>query len=268
MKTTLKKRIITASVLVPLVLLALLYAHEYVLLGLLMGVLTAAEQEWENLIPLSAPRYHALFLIGFFACLFCCLVWFAVSLTVGLVLWCLVILAILTYPASQRVWGFPWVVGAVGCVFIPLAGVSAIGLYQQEHGAWLVIYVLALVVVADSGAYFVGKLWGKHPLIPRVSSGKTIEGALGGLLLPLGVAWGAGLVWSPYSWPLWFALALGTAVISMFGDLSISMLKRRCHVKDTGSLLPGHGGVLDRLDSVLAALPWFYIGFYYFFPEL
>ena len=154
MKNTLKKRIITASVLVPLVLAALLYAHEYVLLGLLIGVLGLATQEWEALVPVQAPRHQVIFLMGLFGWLFCCLVWFAFALTAGLVLWCLVILAILTYPASQRVWGFPWLVGGLGCILIPLAGVSAMGIYQQEHGAWLVIYVLALVVVADSGAYF------------------------------------------------------------------------------------------------------------------
>ena len=264
----LKKRLITAVILVPLVLFAILYAHPSVLVGLVTFVLGLAAYEWLGLIPLKKVRHQAIFFGLLALCTLLCFMWFSVWLSAGLLLWILVIFAVLTYPASERVWGSSWMVAFLGCVFLPLMGITAAGLYQQPHGAGLIIYVLALVSVSDSGAYFVGNFVGKHTLIPRVSSGKTIEGALGGLILPMGVAWIGAWIWSPDGKLLWFGLALGTVVVSIFGDLAISMLKRRRHLKDTGTLLPGHGGILDRLDSLLAALPWFYAGLYYLFPGL
>lgn len=262
----LKRRLITAAILVPLVLFAILYAHPFVLLGLLVFVLGLAANEWVVLIPLSAMQNKLAFftVLIFFAAL--CFWGFWVWLLVGLCIWILVMIAIVTYPTSERIWGASWVVWVFGCIALPLLGVSALKLYQSPHGPGLIIYVLALVSVSDSGAYFVGRFLGKHALIPQVSSGKTIEGAFGGLILPMGVAALGAWIWSPFDLPLWFELAFFTVVVSIFGDLSISMLKRRCCLKDTGKLLPGHGGILDRLDSLLAALPWFYAGFSYFFP--
>jgi phosphatidate cytidylyltransferase len=259
----LKQRLITAAILVPLLLAVILYADVRVLLGLLLFVLGLAAYEWQGLIPVDNRVKQMIFwgaLGG--ASLFCWLC-FPVWLVVGIILWGLVIAAVVTYPASQRIWGRAWVVALWGCVCLPLMAISAIKLYQQPHGAGLIIYVFALVSVADSGAYFVGKFLGRHALIPKVSAGKTIEGALGGLLLPMGVAAIGVWLWAPSSYVTWFGLALVTTVISMFGDLVISMLKRRQKLKDTGALLPGHGGVLDRTDSVIAALPCFYLGFYY-----
>ncbi len=264
----LKQRLITAAILVPLLLFSILYAHPFVLFGLILFVIGLAASEWQHLIPISSRLYQALFWTALIASGFLCFFWFSAWATMGLLCWVLVMLAVVTYPVSERVWGSPWLVAFLGCVFLPLLGVSAAGLYQKSHGAGLIIYVLALVSVSDSGAYFSGKLFGKHALIRHVSAGKTIEGAVGGLLLPMGVAWIGLCLWSPHDKWLWFGLALVTVVVSMFGDLAISMLKRRQHLKDTGSILPGHGGVLDRLDSVLAALPWFYVGYYYLFPEL
>ncbi len=260
----LKKRLITAAILVPLLLFAILYAHPLVLLGLLVFALGLAANEWQVLIPVLTIPHRAIFWGLLVVATLVCWLCFAFWLAMGLLTWAFVVLAILTYPASQRVWGFPWLVALLGCVFFPLVGVSAAGLYQQSHGAGLIIYVLALVSISDSGAYFVGNWLGKHALIPRVSSGKTIEGALGGLLLPMGVALIGYIMWSPASAPIWFGLAALTVVMSMFGDLTVSMLKRRQHLKDTGTLLPGHGGVLDRLDSLLSALPLFYAGYYYY----
>ncbi len=263
----LKKRLITAAILVPLLLASILYAHPLVLLGLLGFILGLAAYEWLILIPLS--KINEVF--GFCALLAlstALYAWnFGLFLCIGLLVWVRVFWAILTYPASQRLWGKSWIVEGWGIEFIPLLGVAAFKLYQLPHGAGLLIYVLALVSVSDSGAYFVGKAFGRHPLIPKVSSGKTIEGAIGGLGLPMLVALIGMWLWSPNQPLAWFGLALVTVLMSMFGDLTVSMLKRRQALKDTGSILPGHGGVLDRLDSLLCALPWFYAGYYYLFAE-
>lgn len=135
-------------------------------------------------------------------------------------------------------------------------------LLHATASPWLVLFVLMLVWLTDTAAYFAGRRFGRRKLAPRLSPGKTVEGVLGGLL--------ATALWSLLLWPLatgfitwlWLALlCLLTAVISVVGDLVESWLKRRRRLKDAGSLLPGHGGMLDRLDSLVAAVPVFALGF-------
>jgi phosphatidate cytidylyltransferase len=118
-----------------------------------------------------------------------------------------------------------------------------------------VLLVLLLVWIADTAAYFVGRAWGKRKLAPGISPGKTWEGALGGAVgaLVYAIILGTfieGLLWVPYL----LAAAL-LAVLSIVGDLFESAAKRQAAVKDSGTLLPGHGGILDRIDSATAALP-------------
>jgi len=263
MFNTLRKRLLTAVILMPLVLFALLYAHPFILVIMVLAVLAVGTWEWLALIPLVKTWHRMLYGVLLMLSFGACLKWFSAWIITSIMAWILMVLAVLTYPRSEVIWGRPVVVGLTGILLLPLSGCVLAAMYQHVYGIGLIIYVLGLVIAADSGAYFAGNLWGKHALIPKVSSGKTIEGSLGGLLLPMLVAWIGALVWSPASWVAWFGLALMTTVMSMFGDLLVSMLKRRSHVKDTGSLLPGHGGVLDRIDSLLAALPCFYIGFHY-----
>ena len=135
---------------------------------------------------------------------------------------------------------------------------------QFEPGEWILLYLLTLVWVADIGAYFSGRRFGKNKLAPTISPGKTREGVAGGLLVNLGWmlivfllvdGWGIAL-------PIFIAIGCATVVISVVGDLSISILKREAGVKDSGKLLPGHGGVLDRIDSVIAASPVFVTGLF------
>lgn len=130
----------------------------------------------------------------------------------------------------------------------------------QDH-MWL-LTALAIVWAADSGAYFAGRAFGKHKLAPRVSPNKTIEGLLGGLvaglIVAVGFGWLAGVTPANIGWLL---LVAAVAVLaSVLGDLFESLLKRHVGAKDSGHVIPGHGGVLDRVDSVLAALPVFALG--------
>ena len=132
----------------------------------------------------------------------------------------------------------------------------------QPHGSWLILLLLLIVWAADTGAYFSGKAFGKNKLAPLISPGKTREGLLGGLILaPLVALLAAKLMPIEYIGPLHLVLlSLVTALVSAGGDLMISMHKRTSGFKDSGSLLPGHGGILDRLDSLLAAAPFFALG--------
>jgi phosphatidate cytidylyltransferase len=141
-------------------------------------------------------------------------------------------------------------------------------LHQQDPRSPLVIVCLfVLVWLADSGAYLAGSLYGKTKLAPGVSPGKTLEGALGGLIAVAAAALASGmLVWrmSADALALWLAVALVAALFSVMGDLVESQAKRAAGVKDSGRLLPGHGGVLDRIDGFSAAAPPFALGWMLF----
>ena len=126
---------------------------------------------------------------------------------------------------------------------------------------WLLV-ALAIVWAGDTGAYFVGRAFGKHKLAPRISPNKSVEGVFGGMVCALLAAavlgWYAGA--TPEQQPWLLVVALATFLASVVGDLFESLLKRHIGVKDSGDILPGHGGILDRIDAVLAALPVFALG--------
>jgi phosphatidate cytidylyltransferase len=134
-------------------------------------------------------------------------------------------------------------------------------LYSADQNApFLLLYVLVLVWVADSLAYFTGRTWGRHKLAPKVSPGKSIEGVVGGLVGVVIFAYLAGR----YFWDLrdmallsWTMASLIAGAVSVIGDLTESIFKRRAGVKDSGHLLPGHGGMFDRIDALTAAIPVF-----------
>ncbi len=131
-------------------------------------------------------------------------------------------------------------------------------------GGWFLLYVMSIVWVADIGAYFSGKKFGQRKLAPTISPGKSIEGVIGGLVLNIFWSW---LVFSYFfQWDMtlseFMLISVVTSLISVAGDLYESVLKRQAGMKDSGKLLPGHGGLLDRLDSVIAAAPVFVFGLF------
>jgi phosphatidate cytidylyltransferase len=137
--------------------------------------------------------------------------------------------------------------------------VAVVALRQQPHGEWLSLFLYLLVWGADTGAYFTGYRFGRHKLAPTVSPGKTWEGVAGGLFTVFVLALATGLyaAWSASEIAIWLGLALFTAFVSVLGDLFESRIKRIAGVKDSGRLIPGHGGVLDRIDAMTAAAPLF-----------
>jgi phosphatidate cytidylyltransferase len=133
-------------------------------------------------------------------------------------------------------------------------------LRELPDGKWLALFLMLYVWGADTGAYFAGHRFGRHKLAPRVSPGKTWEGVAGGLVAALLVALAAGIYGLGFragELAVWVALSLFTAFVSVLGDLFESRLKRIAGVKDSGTLIPGHGGVLDRIDAFTAAAPVF-----------
>jgi len=128
-----------------------------------------------------------------------------------------------------------------------------------ELGARFVFLAFAVTWASDTGAYVVGSLIGKRPLLPRVSRSKTWEGAVGGVVFAALAGYLASITFASFLPPLW-AVALGAmcSVIGLLGDLFESMLKRDAEIKDTSQIIPGHGGVLDRFDSLLFTVPLIY----------
>lgn len=125
------------------------------------------------------------------------------------------------------------------------------------QGLGLLAGLLLITKLGDIGAYLVGSRWGKHLLIPRISPNKTVEGAIGGLVFNvLGAL--ASKSFLPFNYAELFVLAIGLGVLGQLGDLSESLLKRDCQVKDSGKIFPGMGGVLDEIDSLLFTAPVFY----------
>jgi len=257
------QRLITSLILIPIVLLTIFYAPAWVLGGLVLLVVLVAATECWQLIPTEYPLARIGFVVALFLCLGLCYMVFPYWQTWGLILWLFIYVAICTFPSSQRYWGHPGIVATLCLIVIPLFVLSLVQIYYMPQGKSLLVYLLFLIWAADVGAYLAGKQWGKHKLIPQVSPGKSWEGIAGGFSLALLVAFIGYVYYTPYSAVIWFGIAMVTVVVSIFGDLFVSILKRRCHLKDTGAIIPGHGGILDRLDSLIAALPVFYFGLTY-----
>jgi phosphatidate cytidylyltransferase len=188
--------------------------------------------------------------------------------------WLVACVIVVGYPRSASLLRLPGVIPGIGLLVLTGAWLGLVSLRAQpDSGAWLIIWLFVVVWAADIGAYFVGRSYGRRKLALAVSPGKTWEGALGGLACSVLLA--TGLVWAvpalhllslqeevslqEATMPLtgWALLALGLGVLSVFGDLFESVLKRETGAKDSGGLLPGHGGLLDRIDALVAVLPPF-----------
>jgi phosphatidate cytidylyltransferase len=178
--------------------------------------------------------------------------------------WSFAVLWVRSYPASAVIWRSVTMRSAMGLLIMSLAWLSAVYLLSLPRGGVLMVLMVIIVAAADIAAYFTGKAWGKHKLAPLVSPAKSWEGFWGGMAAVLAVAV---VLWSVLPAQLShlslvavMAVCLITAVASVVGDLTVSMVKRESGAKDSGSLLPGHGGVLDRLDSLCGAAPVFALG--------
>ncbi|RCU48871.1 hypothetical protein DU002_13905 [Corallincola holothuriorum] len=278
----LKQRIVTALGLL-LVALGALFFLSANGLALAMGVVVwIAGWEWSRLCGLVTKPSRFVLATALFSCfggllwlipptsletltaLTSILIW---VLGLGCVWWVLAVILVFTFPASAAVWQNSSILKvfaglltllpfAVGVLLLRSAHASSLGIY---YGAELLLTVLAMVWAADSGAYFAGKRFGKRKLMPKVSPGKTIEGLLGGLcaasIVALVGAWLLNI--EPADWGFFVLASVLSVLASVFGDLTESMFKRQAGVKDSGRILPGHGGILDRIDSLTAALPVF-----------
>ncbi len=253
----LKARVVTSVVsliLIAVVLFALPTQIAEVLIGLLLVI---GAWEWSGFLGLSSSVTKAAYTAMVSACL--ALVYFVVPektpliLQIACVWWFVAFLWNLRFPTAIPM-PVRWLCGLL--VLVPL---YAALILLIRLGVDYLIFTMLIVWAADAGAYFAGKKFGRVKLAPAISPGKTWEGVIGGLLL-VGVLAAATGLSRNLDIAVFVPFCLGVAAISVVGDLTVSMFKRTSGVKDSGTLFPGHGGVLDRIDSVAAAAPLFALG--------
>ena len=258
-------RVLTALVLAPLAL-AVIWLMPTAGVAVLFGIVVMlGGAEWARLIGLVSTRSQLFFLIGLLLVLAFGWIFYRSALSnvpiVALAAagW----LLILYWRRRTAELAVAPLVGAlIGYLVLGLAWFSLVVLHGLEDGAYLVTLLLLVVWGADTGAYVAGRSLGRHKLAPVISPGKTREGAVGGLLLALLAGGLLHLALNPGepSLPVLLPLLAVTVLFSIVGDLFESMIKRQHGAKDSGTLLPGHGGVLDRIDSLTAAAPIFVMG--------
>ena len=279
-----KQRIITALLLAPLAISAIFFLplKFFMLFGAALFLL--ASKEWSGFVS-RTPSFSTIYIFGLF--LGVTLIFMPVGsiwdngllhqyilsgLGVASIWWCVALVLVVRYPKSASLWQSSQFIKSIFglLTLVPFFwGLVSLRSVNMSHdfyfGAELLMYVFLLVWAADTGAYFVGKNFGKHKLAPNVSPGKTIEGLFGGLLSALVVAYFAidffGV--SDQKIILFLTASIITTLVSALGDLTESIFKREAGLKDSGNLLPGHGGILDRIDSLTAAVPVFTLFYIY-----
>lgn len=257
-----KQRVLTALILAPLVMIGIFLLPKFEFALITAIVLAIAGWEWSRLIGFTAIKKQALYVLILLLALFVAQKIFpALILIIAMVWWLAALYLVVHYPQSARYWAKRKIISALMglCVLVPCwVGMNMI----RDKGAIYLLLAFFLVWSADTGAFFIGRSWGKHKLAPRVSPGKTMEGLLGGLALTLIAAILAGLLMkvSLLQWSGLLLLAIIIALASVLGDLFESMMKREAGVKDSGNWLPGHGGLLDRIDGLTIAMPVFALG--------
>lgn len=287
----LKERVLSAIVMIALVLGALFLLPPLPFTLALSALIVLGMWEWAQFVGFKRPIARAI--VAFVTT---CLLFFPIIaattqiqasrfltdettplLFIGCIWWIVAFGLVVTYPKSDRVWAksvsAKFIFGC--CTLLPFfIGTLALRFYQynldEYRGLYVLLYVFLLVWGADSGAYFAGRAFGKRKLAPKVSPGKSWEGVIGGILTSALIAviflkampenvFGREVAIVPF-----LILSLLTVVASVLGDLTESMFKRQAGIKDSSQLIPGHGGILDRIDSLTAAIPVFATGFFFF----
>ena len=266
----LKQRVVTALVLVLIFTLSLFAVPPSLFSLLIMLPITLAGWEWCKLadIKTKAGKFSllltliCLLLFAYFALdvsgNFDCQISYQICLY-ALVLWAVILLWVQGYPSSRVLWAKAPIIICLGLILLCTTWVALTAIVLYDNGQWLLLLAILIVALADLGGYFAGNLFGRHKLAAMVSPGKTWEGFLGGLFLQ-----GLLILVIKLTFPELSAIDLAILIIpvalsSVVGDLFESMLKRHSGVKDSSSLLPGHGGILDRIDGVMAALPMYWV---------
>lgn len=267
----LKQRVITALILAAVFFAAVFYLPVPLFSAFTAVIVLIAAWEWANMAGFARRWQRLVYLV------FTALIMGAIALhlelsfgagmnadsghyrdllVIGCGWWALALLLVQGYPSSAILWGAPVVRALMGFLVLIPTWIAFTYVRTHENGTWMVLLIVAVVACADIGGYFAGRRWGKRKLKPAVSPGKTWEGFVGGVVANILLSLVLWLVVGGNYWVI-LAIILPTSLVSVLGDLLESMVKRHRGIKDSGTLLPGHGGVLDRVDSLTAAAPVF-----------
>ncbi|MBX9403816.1 phosphatidate cytidylyltransferase [Lysobacter sp. BMK333-48F3] len=275
-----RTRLLAALVMAPVAIAAILLLPTPWMIAVAAVLFLAGLWEWFDLAEIEDTLSRTVLLVAHLA-LMVTIVWasrgggmgavqapsmvlFKIASLVGVVWWLLALLWLqrFQFASNHETYARAFKLAAAALSVIPawcaLAWIHAEG----PNGHWWLLTALAVVWAADSGAYFAGRKFGMLKLAPRVSPNKTVEGLIGGAIAGVAAGVGFSLLAGARTEQLhWIALvSLAAVLFSVIGDLFESLLKRHVGVKDSGHLIPGHGGILDRIDGVLAALPVFALG--------
>jgi phosphatidate cytidylyltransferase len=263
----LRQRVITAIVL--LLLLGVVLGSESALAFYLTLALFFGAACWEALRLFGVRRTIPLSVLATLVLIL--LVGRATDEWIPLASLCVLLWALRFAPSLR--FGLPPTEGPRGALFTAVYLMALFGCFVSIAGLWqrsiiFMITAMAIVWVADIGAYFAGRAFGRRKLAPTISPGKSWEGVAGGMLAVLLLSAIAALTWPPsfpaqlllrFGWPVWALLLCVMVVASVVGDLFESLMKRRAGMKDSSALLPGHGGVLDRMDALIPTMPFAYL---------
>ncbi len=267
--SSLARRVVTGSILAVIVVAATLALGSFWFSLVIAAFALVGAWEWSAMVGWPSPAQRFAYSAGFL------LVLFAVGalgasqagmwsiLLAGLLWWLVALAWVVRVQQGLAVDALDHgPIRVLGGWMILAPAWSAISYLHSASasGPWLVLYLMFLIAAADSGAYFVGRRLGKHRLASKVSPAKSLEGVAGGLLAVAVLAVSVASL-ADFAAPVAFlVLSMITALVSILGDLTESIVKRRAGLKDSGSIVPGHGGILDRIDSVTAAAPIFALG--------
>ena len=272
----LKLRVITALILFPLAVSAILFLSGPAFAAFVGFIVLLGAYEWAGFarfptvlarmayVLIAATIIFSLWLMNFVLSA-------SVMNNLAMAFWLFAVILLAGFPDHFKFWRTTnLLVAIIGLLLLVLTWYALISIHAIEalpfaqtsiSGPYLVLSVMMLVWIADTGAYFSGKRFGKNKLAPKISPGKTIEGVLGGLILAIIVVCLFTLYHGGNVQDYLYITAISTisVIFSVIGDLMESMYKRQANIKDSGNLLPGHGGILDRIDSITAAGPIFFI---------
>ncbi|MCK7544478.1 phosphatidate cytidylyltransferase [Marinobacter bryozoorum] len=263
----LKTRILTALILAPIAIIGIFFLPPLGFAVFTAVAITLGAWEWANMAGYTSGPARAGY--GALVALILVLVYNLPTLPVlwlGLAWWLVALQMVRVYPQASALWSNPVIRGVMGLLVLVPAWVGlnhmrtgTLVFGKLDSGLLAILYVFLVVWVADIGAYFSGKAFGKAKLAPRVSPGKSWAGVWGGLAAVALLAIAAGMVAAAgvVDTLMLLVASVVVAAVSVVGDLLESMLKRFRGIKDSSQLLPGHGGIMDRIDSLTAAIPVF-----------
>jgi phosphatidate cytidylyltransferase len=265
-----KQRFVTASVLALLFICALVFSSTATFVSCIMLVVLIAGWEWSNLARIESTVGRLSFLLALLVSMLLIASFagiynennFALSYQIcflSVILWAVIFLWLQGYPSSAILWSSKPIMLFLGLFLLTSTWLALSSIVSLENGRYLLLIAVTIIVLADVGGYIAGKLFGRHKLAPTISPGKTWEGLVGGLILQSCLIAVLAQFFADVSLLLLCFLVFPVALSSVVGDLFESMLKRHRGIKDSSNFLPGHGGFLDRLDGVMAALPLFFV---------